>query len=256
MESSFNIVQNKNISFKIINAERKTFNVIFSIKENKLEILINEKSAISTSYKAALELKNFQEINKFFRQFDSIIEVFDFLLSLENPEEKIKIIGENKFLNLEIALPCISKLKENNIKLKIPQIELNENDLIVKLCEQVKKIDILESKINFIFHCIGKNEKDFLLYEEIISKLDKKIKDSRIIETVDFFIVAQGIKEKMNKSIKDIKLLYRASRDGDQRQFHDKCDGKANTATFIKIKNNRRFGGFANKEWNSNNNCI
>ena len=61
----------------------------------------------------------------------------------------------------------------------------------------------------------------------------------------------------MNKSIKSIKLLYRASTDGDSaKDFHSKCDGKANTVTFVKSKNGRRFGGFSNKEWNSNGQWI
>ena len=147
-----NTVQNKSISYKITNSDRKTFNIIFSISDNKLEILINEKSGISKSYKTSLNIKNFQEINKFFRQFDTINEIFEFISNLDKPEENIKITNDNKFVNLDISLPSFSKFKENNIKIKIPQIELKENDLIVKLCEEVKKIDILESKINFLFH--------------------------------------------------------------------------------------------------------
>ena len=61
----------------------------------------------------------------------------------------------------------MSKLKENNIKLKIPQIELKESDLIVKLCQEIKKIDILESKINYLFHCLGMTEKVFF-YSKIL----------------------------------------------------------------------------------------
>ena len=88
-------------------------------------------------------------------------------------------------------------MKENNISLKIPKIELKEKDLIKNLCEQVKKIDILKSKINFIFGCVGKTEKDFLLYEEIMKNLSTKISDSKIVEPADFLLVAQDIKEKM-----------------------------------------------------------
>ena len=256
MDSSSDFVQNKSISIKISNSERKIFDLSFSIKENKLEISIIEKSVIPSSYKAALELKDFQEINKFFRQFDNITEVLEFILSFENPEDKIKIIEDNKFINLDISLPSVSKFKANVIKLKIPRVELKENELIVKICEQVKKIDALESKINFIFRCLGISEKDFILYEETMVKINKKIESSKIIELGDFYPVAKGIKERLNKSIKDIKLLYRASRDGDGKEFHTKCDGKQNTVTFVKTVNNRKFGGFANREWDSNNICY
>ena len=256
MDSSSDFVQNKSISIKISNSERKIFDLCFSIKENKLEISIIEKSVISSSYKAALELKDIQEINKFFRQFDNITEVLEFILSFENPEDKIKIMEDNKFMNLDISLPCVSKSKANVIKLKIPQVELKENDLIVKICEQVKKIDTLESKINFVFRCLGISEKDFILYEETMIKINKKIESSKIIEPGDFYPVAKGIKERLNKSIKDIKLLYRASKDGDGKEFHTKCDGKQNTVTFVKTINNRKFGGFASREWDSNNICY
>ena len=256
MDSSSDFVQNKSISIKISNSERKIFDLSFSIKENKLEISIIEKSVIPSSYKAALELKDFQEINKFFKQFDNITEVLEFILSFENPEDKIKIMEDNKFINLDISLPNVSKFKANVIKLKIPRVELKENELIVKICEQVKKIDTLESKINFIFRCLGIPEKDFILYEETMVKINKKIESSKIIEPGDFYPVAKGIKERLNKSIKDIKLLYRASKDGDGKEFHTKCDGKQNTVTFVKTVNNRKFGGFANREWNSNNICY
>ena len=256
MDSSSDFVQNKSISIKISNSERKIFDLCFSIKENKLEISIIEKSVIPSSYKAALDLKDFQEINKFFKQFDNIAEVLEFILSFENPEDKIKIMEDNKFINLDISLPSVSKFKANVIKLKIPRVELKENELIVKICEQVKKIDTLESKINFIFRCLGISEKDFIFYEETMVKINKKIESSKIIEPGDFYPVAKGIKERLNKSIKDIKLLYRASKDGDGKEFHTKCDGKQNTVTFVKTVNNRKFGGFANREWDSNNICY
>ena len=131
--------KSQQISYKIINSERQIFTILFSIVENDLQILINEKSSLSTYFKTSFDVKDFQEINKFFRQFDTIEEIFEFIMSLDNPEEKIKIKVENQFVDLKIILPCLCKLKENKIKLKIPQIELNESDLIVKLCQEVKK---------------------------------------------------------------------------------------------------------------------
>ena len=60
----------------------------------------------------------------------------------------------------------------------------------------------------------------------------------------------------MNKTIKEAKLLYRASRDGDSAQFHPKYDGKKNMVTFVQAKNGRKFGGFANQAFNSNNSWV
>ena len=69
----------------------------------------------------------------------------------------------------------------------------------------------------------------------------------------DFILPLTAIKKKLNKNIKEVKLLYRASRDGDANQFHSKCDGIENTVTFVKSKNGRKFGGFANKAFHSSN---
>ena len=109
---------------------------------------------------------------------------------------------------------------------------------------------------------MGKTEEDFKTYEETVEKLPQNLKhlsnvcESRIVSPEDFATVQIGIKEKLNKTIKGAKLLYRASRDGDGNQFHSKCDGIENTVTFVKAKNGRKFGGFANKAFNSSNQWI
>ena len=64
-------------------------------------------------------------------------------------EEKIKIKIEDKFADLKIIIPSISKIKENiEIDLIIPEVKLKENELILNLCEKVEKINILENEIN------------------------------------------------------------------------------------------------------------
>ena len=136
----------------------------------------------------------------------------------------------------------------------IPVVEIKESDLIIKLCEKMEKIDILEKKINYIFSILRKTDKNFKDFE-IISKNIKNI-ESNIVTIEDFATVQIGIREKLNKTIKEAKLLYRASRDGDSAQFHSKCDGKKNTVTFVQAKNGRKFGGFANQAFNSNNSWI
>ena len=163
----------------------------------------------------------------------------------------------------EISIPSVLKNNANNeIIFVLPAVQIKESELIVKLCQEVEKISILEKKINYIFLCIGKTEEDFKTYEEAYEKLPQNLKhlstvmESKIVNPVDFATVQVGIKEKLNKTIKGAKLLYRASRDGDKNQFHSKCDGIENTVTFVKAKNGRKFGGFANKAFNSSNQWI
>ena len=51
---------------------------------------------------------------------------------------------------------------------------------------------------------------------------------------------------------KNLKLLYRLSRDGSEPQdFHKFCDNQRPTLILFKSKNNRKFGGYLSKNWES-----
>ena len=251
------------ISYQIINKDRILYTIKFSILTEEIELLITEKTSLPSTYKASLNAENFMEINKFFRQFDTVEEIFDYLNDLEDIADHTTIIIEKKFAKLNIKLPNISKSKaNNNFLIEIPKIELKENDLIVKLCEQVKKIDTLETKIKYLFCCFGKNEKDFESFDKYFKMCEKNInekdlEESKIICKEDFILVSTGINRNLNKIIKKVKLLYRATRDGDKaKNFHSKCDGKIDTVTFVKTRTGKKFGGFAHSAWNSNGSWI
>ena len=258
MNSAPSPKENKLFSLEILNPDKVLYRLKLSTESNKLEILITNDNLLSLSYKASFQIEDLNKLNRFFRQFDSVEEVFYYLTDLENIKDNIKIIKDGKFIKLTISIPSHLKTKKaTEIEMIIPSVEVKESDLIIKLCEKVEKIKVLENKINFLFDCLGKNEKDFEFYEKMKDSVDCiKDLDSRIISKIDFATVAIGIKEKLNKKIKEAKLLYRASRDGDSTQFHSKCDGKKNTVTFVKANNGRKFGGFANAAFNSNNAWI
>ena len=258
MNSAPSPKENKLFSLEILNPDKVLYRLKLSTESNKLEILITNDNLLSLSYKASFQIEDLNKLNRYFRQFDSVEEVFDFLTDLENLQDNIKITKDGKFIKFTISIPTLLKTKKaSEIEMIIPSVEVKESDLIIKLCEKVEKIKVLESKINFLFDCLGKNEKDFDFYEKMKDSVDYiKDLDSMIISKTDFATVAIGIKEKLNKKIKEAKLLYRASRDGDSTQFHSKCDGKKNTVTFVKANNGRKFGGFANAAFNSNNAWI
>ena len=258
-----------NFSLKI-KSDNKSYNLQFSIKSDKLDISISNDSSIALSFNASFTFDELVKLNRYFRQFDSVLEIYNFIVNLEKIEELISIKAENKFINLKISIPSLVKNKENiDIIFVLPAVQIKESELIVKLCQEVEKINTLEKKINYIFMCIGKTEEDFKGYEKFISTYPNlknvyettqkhllNVYESKIVTPEDFFTVQIGIKEKLNKNIKEVKLLYRASRDGDANQFHSKCDGIENTVTFVKSKNGRKFGGFANKAFNSSNKWI
>ena len=62
------------------------------------------------------------------------------------------------------------------------------------------------------------------------------------------------LKKKFNKKIKKYELLFRAYKDGfTASAFHQKCDGKNFTVTFVLTNNGRRFGGFTDQAWDQSN---
>jgi hypothetical protein len=71
---------------------------------------------------------------------------------------------------------------------------------------------------------------------------------------MDSLILTQNeelsLKEMLN--LKEVKLVYRASRDGfTGYSFNSKCDGISNTVTIIKTTSNSVFGGFTSATWTS-----
>ena len=118
----------------------------------------------------------------------------------------------------------------------------------------------IKRKNNFLFKYLNLTQKDFDIYNQFInqiiqsSNIKEIINQSNILNNIQELIIPlEGIYKNLNKKIKEIKLLYKATRDGDQtKDFHSRCDGKENTLTFIKSTNGKKFGGFANVAWNQN----
>ena len=182
-------------SIELFNSDNISYTIKFSCKSDKLDIYASNKDSFSLSYNASFTLEELTKLNRYFRLFDSILEIYKFISNYEEISEKIKIKLEDKFLNLSLFLPNIMRNQENEVAIfMLPLIKIKENDLIIKLCEQVSKIVKLEKKINYIFKCIGKTEEHFNLHEKIIKNI-KYLKniESKIIIPEDFYVVEMGI---------------------------------------------------------------
>ena len=61
----------------------------------------------------------------------------------------------------------------------------------------------------------------------------------------------------MDKKINELKKLYQATIDGGEPlNFHLNCDNIPNTLILIKSEGLRRFGGFTQIPWKTDENCI
>ena len=131
-----------------VNSNTLIYIIDFGLKADNLEIIIKNEDSISSIYKISFKKDDFHQFNKFFRQFDSVLEIFDFITNIPRLEEKIKITNEENFVKLKFMIPSVSKIKDViEIELMAPKIKLKESDLILKLCEKVEKIDIFGKKI-------------------------------------------------------------------------------------------------------------
>ena len=97
-----------------------------------------------------------------------------------------------------------------------------------------------------------------------MEKIKNKLKDNEkinylnagnksvIMQENEFNIINLGIKNRINKKIKEIKKIYQATIDGDTPDdFHSKCDNIPNTLILFQSQGNRRFGGFTTIPWSS-----
>lgn len=252
---------NQCFSFYAKLSGKTTYLLNFINKRDSIEI--NSKSLEEPNpliYKGTFSKENFIKNHKFFRQFDNIDEIFDFLKNIDL--EKITTISyDTNAIKIRIEIPSLLRNKQpNTIILMLASENINSNDLLNTLVEKVKEIDELKKRIDFLYKYFdikeynidllnSFNESSIKIYNAINSKIFKSHNEISFIN--------QGIIKSLNKSISKMELIYRASRDGDNSKcFHSMCDGKINTLTAIKTSVGKRFGGFTQAEWSSKEGYI
>lgn len=177
-----------------------------------------------------------------------------------NVEKKIEnsIIEGNGFLTLIIPVKH-GKIKE--IKFEIKEKDLTEKEVQNNIMEFVNKIywenEELKKKINElqivnkkISNKLEETKKD--LEQSGVKKMERinnLFKDSAIIKNDEKKMKNDWIDPYGEKNITS-ELLFRTSVNGDiASTFHQKCDGKGATITFIKTTNGKRIGGFTMIPW-------
>ena len=184
----------------------------------------------------------------------------NFFLKIK-PNNKTKDT-KNEAINLIFSITLINLQKEKII------LELNKNtsynysntttpNLIYELIEQnnnmMQDISTMEKELNLITS--QKNE-----IRDVIKKLDvyygQSIRmkmdfmdqgiDTDIFKSKqDFIFIKENITKRLNKKIKEIKLMYKASSNGDNiNSFHDSCLLVQNIVVLILTNKNKCFGGF------------
>ena len=244
---------------------------------------IGEKLNLSTSYKNGLICQ------EYFSQYDlktllenipfSFKSIEDYFLLLEdtlenNKERKLesKLKKEKNFLILEIPAK-LGRIKEIKFILKEKELtEKEKQDNILEFLDKIytenqelkkkvsafqeleKKINVLQTENEKIKEKLEQTQKK---YEEENIKQKERIKnlfkDSAIVKLDEKKMINDWIDPYGEKNITS-ELLFRTSVDGDSSAtFHNKCNNKGPTITFVKTTAGKRIGGITMVSWASTN---
>ena len=249
----------KKTKFKFLHKNKIVY-VTVGMTEDKQYLIIQSKveGIFTYFYEKSMSLNDLTLLDKQFRTCDDIEESFNLMvLIFKNGKNSIKEMKDN-ILIITINILNLDKTFRKK-DLELYKKTQNTNTIIENLCQQ-----IYELKENNI-----KLQKELNEVKEKVSNLEAKIKyklsflDSQIIEEKKEydFIIKRLKNVKLNKNDNQInenkkiilKLLYRASKDGDNaKDFHLKCNKYKNTLIIIKTKKGLRFGGFTCESWEGN----
>ena len=198
-----------------------------------------------------LTFEELKKLSKWFNIFDNLEEVFvDIIKLIEN--KHINVIKEENSAKLIFNIN-IEKIKEFEIFLSKRELSKDEiiNILIQENKELKNRLKIVEKRIDLLEEKFNRFEKNNGIEKDKI-ELKNEIWESDIINNEDKKLLNNWINLNNNKKI---KLLYKASRDGDSfRDFYRLCENKGPTITIALTTKGYKFGGFTSLSWKNPNN--
>ena len=154
------------IKYKIKEKDNNIYNIKIIKTEKSILFLINEiNDILNVKYKNELTLEEFYSLNRIFRQYISLEELFNlYFKSLK--EEEIIINNQNKEMKLSLLIDFRGQREEIVFILKHEHIQIDK--VIMNLNEKIKE---MESAFN-----TEKNENN-----KKIKELEKKVENKDII---------------------------------------------------------------------------
>ena len=211
-------------------------------------------------------LEQLTKIDRYFRQFDELKEVFEFIKTIIS-KNNLSVVKEENRMKLKLSNPLINKDIIINLTLKAKDIKSEVESLIPYINSLNKKIDSLENQIKDMKIEFKNQIKDMKIefenkikdmkaeLDEIKNKFENKIPNlfqgSQIIDDNDKNLIMSWF----DKKIISTELLLNAEiNDNFLQAFFSKCINRKNTMIFIRTTDNLRFGGFTSVIWPTNGN--
>ena len=229
--------------FKLKNKD-SSYTLYLANESNSLVIKITEDDSIPLrTFSETFSLNDLTKENRYFKFFETIDEIIiEFQNLMEDNKVEFSVETSVFLLILHLSLKVIEE-----VKLSIPQKNINSKDIISELCSSLND---LRKKVKY-------------LENQMISKIsEEKLKESLISKEIilneeEEKMIKNWILKKLNKenSKIELNLLYKLTRDGDGcSTFHTKCDGKGPTIIIIQTTSGYKFGGYTSINWDNTTN--
>ena len=239
----------KSKEYKLI-LDNKTFLIKLTLSSDILFEINELEKIMAVFYSKSFSLGDLIQLSRGFRVCENIGDAFDILDEiLEGKKAKIKNINENSItLIINVSLPG-GRLQE--VELDLNKKEMDKNTLIDNLVKKVNKLEEENKALKNEIKEINEKQKKFeILFEDEIKykQIIQNIRvDSKIIKNKDEikFLLDRLKINFPNQNKINFKLLYRATKDGDNNiSFHNKVDNKNSTLSIIETSKGLKFGVF------------
>ena len=136
-------VQSKKKKEYEIHSNLKKYKVKFIKGNNEIIFQATEIGDVKgTLYIKQVKFSEFERVDKYFRQFDDINEIFSDLLNRDTNKIKLEEIDNNIKLILQYEI----RGKKKDIYFILAQEKADINKIIMNLCEKSKEIDYLKAE--------------------------------------------------------------------------------------------------------------
>ena len=225
--------------------------------KNKLKIKLTAKDG-NDKFEGEFSLKDLINENKEFSVFEDIDDVIDNLKLIIANEYLSLFLDMNYEFYFEFFIDINGKKKQVRLNLQ-PKNEDSKKKMALRIQDQQKKIEELSKKNEKIeknyAHLYNTIKHNYEIQQNLNQvqyearapnnlSIDSKIFKSE--EEISF--IKKNIENKVYKNLNQnftLKLLYRATRDGDKAStFHKNCDGICPLLVLVKTRKEIRFGGF------------